>query len=226
MEYLPALKASRGMRVRSELAAKFSAKYSNAPAVLAYYREAIQSAPNEFQPEDDILSDRVDPKVWGELFLEPLVQRCEQGKWDWAFSALRYRTGWKNRPAYVARISAALLKHHPILLRAVRQIPENELEPWARAVREAGAVGDLALVELLKPALEDRRQAPINLGAGGVNEGRVCDRALFAILNILDGDSFAAFKKAGVTDWNEKAFDRMIGVVKERLKTLQPPPTK
>ena len=47
---------------------------------------------------------------------------------------------------------------------------------------------------VLKPALEDQRQVRIDYGAGGVNEGRVCDHALFAILEILDEDSWTAFQ--------------------------------
>ena len=97
-------------------------------------------------------------------------------------------------------------------------IPDKELEQWAGAVLEAGAVADPALVELLKPALEDKRQARINYGAGGWNEGRVCDRALSAILQILDGDSWAAFKAAGITGWHTEeerleAYDRVIGIL-------------
>jgi len=80
------------------------------------------------------------------------------------------------------------------------------------------------LVDLLKPALKDQRQAWINYGAGGWNEGRVCDRALIAILQILDGDSGTAFKKAGITGWRTEqervaAYDRLIGILTARLES-------
>jgi HEAT repeat protein len=131
---------------------------------------------------------------------------------------------WREKPAYVARVSAVLLKRYPILKRDVRTIPDKELKRWVEAVREAGAVADPALVELLKPALEDKRQARINYGAGGWNEGRVCDRALRAILQILDGDSWIAFEAAGIKSYTEEerveTHDRVIGILKDRLKSL------
>jgi len=84
------------------------------------------------------------------------------------------------------------------------------------------------LIDLLKPALKDQRQARINYGAGGWNEGRVCDRALIAMLQILDGDSGTAFKKAGIKGWRTEqeriaAHDRLIGILTARLES---PPVK
>ena len=224
-DYLPALKATSGTSIRSLLARKFAAKYSNSPPVMAYYREAFQKEPNE------VWWDVVDSRVWSEVFLEPLVRGYEQDKRDYYYALAQHRAGWRNRPEYVARISAALLRHHPILQRKVRHIPKEELEQWTNAVKEAGEVGDLAVVELLKPALEDRRNARVNQGAGGWDEGRVCDRALVAILNILDGDPLAAYKQAVITDWSNekqrwKEFDRKIRILKERLKSLPRPDKK
>ena len=141
-----------------------------------------------------------------------------------ACSAYTRLSGGTGRPI-VARVSTALLKHNPILRRDVRKIPDKELEQWAKAVLEAGEVADPALVELLKPALEDQRPARIDYGAGGWNEGRVCDRALIRDPEILDGDSWTAFKEAGITGWRTEeervqACDRVIGILTERLKSL------
>ncbi len=217
-DYLPALKATKDANVRWLLVPQLFARYSNAPAVLEYYREAFQKNP------DEVYWDAAGNTVWNEEFLEPLVRGCEQDKWQYFDVLERHPAGWKNRPEFVARISAALLKHNPILKRTVRQLPKTELETWAKAVVEAGEVGDLALVELLKPALDDRRDARIDHGSGGVDEGRVCDRALLAILKLLDGDSSVAFTKAGMTYESEKqrlkVFDRMIGILKGRLKPV------
>ena len=71
----------------------------------------------------------------------------------------------------------------------------------------------------------------IDYGAGGLDEGRVCDHALFAILEILDEDSWAAFEKAGIKGGSTeeqrlKACDRMIEILKGRLKSLSPPNKK
>ena len=218
-DYLPALKASRDSNVRHLLVPNLFARYSDDPRVLAYYREAFQKEP------DVVYWDAATVSVWNEEFLEPLVQGCEKDKWHYFSVLSRHSAEWRNRPPYVARVSAALLKHNPILRRELRKIPNEELEQWAKAVLEAGEVADPALVELLKPALKDQRQARINYGAGGWNEGRVCDRALIAILQILDGDSWTAFKEAGITGWRTdkerlEAHDRMIGILTDRLKLL------
>jgi hypothetical protein len=73
--------------------------------------------------------------------------------------------------------------------------------------------------------LEDERPAWIDYGSGGIGKSRVCDRALFAILSMLDGDSWAAFKKAGIIGWRSEeerltACNRMITVLTDRLKAL------
>lgn len=220
-DYLPALKASRLTGLRHLLVSNLFARYSDDPRVLAYYREA-------FQKEPDVVYWDAAISVWNEEFLEPLVQGCEKDKWHYFSVLSRHSAEWRNRPPYVARISTALLKHNPILRREVRKIPDKELEQWAKAVLEAGDVADPALVELLKPALKDQRPARIDRGAGGLNEGRVCDRALMAILQILDGDSWKAFEDAGITEWSTEkegleAYDRVIGILTERLKL---PPIK
>lgn len=221
-DYLPALRAARLAGVRHLLASNLFARYSRDPAVLAYYRE-------EFQKEPDVVYwDAATVDVWNEEFLEPLIQGCETDKWHYFEVLSRHPAEWRNRPPYVARVSAALLKHNPILRREIRTIPDKELEPWAKAVIQAGKVADPALVELLKPALKDQRQARIDYGAGGWNEGRVCDRAVVAILQILDGDSWTAFEKAGITGWRTEseqfeAHDRVIRILIERLKS---PPAK
>lgn len=221
-DYLPALKASRDSNVRHLLVPHLFVKYADDSRVLAYYREAFQTEP------DVVYWDAATVSVWNEEFLEPLVQGCEKDKWHYFAVLSRHSAQWRNRPSYVARVSAALLKHNPILRREVRTIADKELEQWAKAVLEAGVVADPALVELLKPALKDQRQARIDYGAGGRNEGRVCDRALIAILQILDGNSWTAFKEAGITGWRTEkerleAHDRLIGILTERLEL---PPVK
>ncbi len=221
-DYMPALKATRDSNVRYLLVPHLFVKYADDPRVLAYYRDAFQKEP------DVVYWDAATVSVWNEEFLEPLVQGCEKDKWHYFSVLSRHSADWRNRPPYVARISAALLKHNPILRREVRKIPDKELEQWDKAVLEAGEVADPALIELLKPALKDQRPARIDRGAGGLNEGRVCDRALTAILQILDGDSWKAFEEAGITEWSTEkeeleAYDRVIGILTERLKL---PPVK
>ena len=81
----------------------------------------------------------------------------------------------------------------------------------------------MQLVELLKPALDDKRDANIDLGAGGINKRRVCDRAVWAINELLDGDSWLAFKQAGIEGWKTDAeeimaHDTIIAILKKKLQ--------
>lgn len=216
-DYLPALRVSHDSNTRLLLVPNLFARYSDDPRVLAYYREALQKEP------DVVYWDAATVSVWNEEFLEPLVQGCEQDKWHYFSVLRRHSAEWRNRHSYVARVSVALLKHNPILRCEVRNLPDRDLEQWAKAVLEAADVADPALVELLKPALKDQRQARIDYGAGGWGEGRVCDRALIAVLKILDGDSWTAFEAAGVTGWRTEkerlaAHDLLIGILTDRLK--------
>ena len=218
-DYMPALKATRDSNVRYLLVPHLFVKYADDPRVLAYYREAFQNEP------EVVVSDAAASNVWNEEFLEPLIQGCEKNRW-YCFSVLKWHASeWRNKPSCVVRISAALLKHYPILQREVRTIPESELELWAKGVVDASGVPDQSLVDLLKPALEDQRPATIDYGAGGKNAGRVCDRALYAILSILDDDWWAAFKDAGIAGWStederRQACDKVISLLNERLKSL------
>lgn len=218
-DYLPAIKACRDPNFRRLLVPNLFTKYRDDPHVLAYYREAFQNEP------EVVVSDAAASNVWNEEFLEPLIQGCEKNRW-YCFSVLKWHASeWRNKPSCVVRISAALLKHYPILQREVRTIPESELELWAKGVVDASGVPDQSLVDLLKPALEDQRPATIDYGAGGKNAGRVCDRALYAILSILDDDWWAAFKDAGIAGWStederRQACDKVISLLNERLKSL------
>ena len=220
-DYLPLMKGCGSYNVRYSLLPEVFAKFADDPLVLAYYREAFQTSP------DVVSQDGVHPLVWNDEFLEPLTQGYESGKWHYLTPLSRHTAAWRNKPKYTSRISSALLKQHPILKRNVRNIEDQDLSTWAKAVENASSVAAPNLISLLTPALEDKRLASIDLGAGGINKSRVCDRALFAILQWLDGDSWAAFKEAGITGWSTEeekvaASQRMITVLKDRLKSLPP----
>ena len=90
-------------------------------------------------------------------------------------------------------------------------------------MRQAAKVGDVQLVKLLKPALDDKRDANINLGAGGIDKDRVCDRAAGAINELLDVDPWLAFKQDGSQGWETnteriKTYDTIIANLKKRLE--------
>jgi hypothetical protein len=220
-DYLSALKATDHWALRYAFLPHLFAKHAEDPKVVEYYREMFQKNP------DFIYNDSIIPVVWNDEFLEPLVRGCEQGKWHYFMGLQQHVPVWRTNEQVVSRISVALLKHHVILRREVKDIPDEELPRWARAVQDAGNVPDLAILKLLRPALDDQRAANIDLGSGGIHEVRVCDRALVAILTILDGDWWAAFKAAGIQGWKTKderelAYDRVIKNLKTRLESEAP----
>ena len=214
-DYLPVLKETDDTNLRFLLLEPMFAKHADAPEVSNYYREAFKTDP------ESVYWDGAATNVWHPEFLEPLVQGCEQDKWKYFEVLRRHKKEWHDRPEIVARVSKALLKHHPILSQNTEDIPDDDLSKWANAIEQAADVGDKKLVELFKPALSDRRDADIDLGAGGIRKNRVCDSAMLAILTILDGDSFVAFKKAGYVEWKiedkNKVYDPMIDVLQKRL---------
>lgn len=215
-DYLSALK-TRHWSLRYELLPYLFAKHADDPKVLEYYREMFKQEP------DFISHDAISPAAWNDEFLEPLVRGCERGKWTYFAGLTRHVPKWRDNEMVVSRVSAALLEHHAILRRDIDKIKESELDTWSRAVWDASNVPDPKLVKLLQPALDDHRNANVDLGSGGINEARVCDRALDAILTILDGDPWITFKAAGISGWKtreegEAAYDRVIDIVKARLK--------
>jgi len=224
-DYLSALRTTRDWNLRYVLLPLLFVRHAENPMVLQYYHEMFQKDP------DRVYQDSIIPSVWNAEFLEPLVQGCEQGKWGYFMGLSRHVQAWRNDKPVVLRVSAALLKHHAILRRDLNEIPDNELETWARAVREASYVPDPGIVKLLKPALDDQRQANIDVGSMGIDEARVCDRALVAILQILDGDSMPAFKAAGIAEWKTReerrsGHNRMIEKLKARLEQVPAPAAK
>ena len=65
--------------------------------------------------------------------------------------------------------------------------------------------------------------ADIDFGAGGINRSRVCDRAVWGINELLDGDPWLAFKRAGIEGWKRdaeeiEAHDKVIAIQKKRLE--------
>lgn len=217
-DYLSALKQTRDWVPRHMLLELLFVRHANDPKVLEYYREMFEQDP-DFTCQDAMVQN-----AWNKEFLEPLVQGCEQGYWGCFTGLSRHAPAWRNDYDAVSRVSVVLLNHHAILQRDVKDIPENKLAEWARAVQDASSVPDPKIVDLLKVALDDQRGADIDLGSGGIDHARVCDRAVDAIVKILDGEWWPAFKAAGITGWRtkaerESAYDRMIEILKVRLKS-------
>ena len=204
---------------RHIIAKEVAQRFPKAPQVLAYYREELAKENN------NAWSDALILEVWNGEFLKVFVERYEQGKRWPDFSTLeRHRKEWIGKPDCVARISAGLLKQHPILKATPEQLLKHELHEWSRAVRYAGATGDRQFIKFLAPALNDTRLVKEPEYSSMISlPTRVCDYALSAIQTILDGDSTSASKKAVIAGWSSgserfAAFDRAITETKKRLE--------
>lgn len=174
-------------------------------------------------------------EVWqNPVFVEPLVKRYERNG-DSSLELQQLRSVWITNQPIVARLSTALLKHHPTLTRDVAELSGADLCDWREAVDDAGAVGNTKFLEWLEPALDDRRILPDCVPQGSSQprtrwEPRVCDCAARAMLTVLDGDWWLAFKKSGIEGWSTQeadyaAHDRIIADLKRRLsreKTSRP----
>ena len=97
--------------------------------------------------------------------------------------------------------------------------------------KAAGIIGDTNFLKWLEPALDDKRIAPDCLSEFDSRprptwNQRICDYALRAVLMILDGDSWSAFKKAGIEGWRTRekasaAHDRVIADLIKRLRLIK-----
>jgi len=235
-DLLPALKRREGsMDGRDQISRQLAKRFSDAPMLRAYYHEArasfqesLEKARRDGTAEPYInrtpwWDDLVPHQVWKAEFAEFVLARYEAGDVCVGIDKfVAYREQWIADPQYVARLSAAFLKHQPILSRDVKKLSGKKLPDWYEAALEAAALRDTNIVKLLEPALRDKRTLEIDLGSGGKFRVRVCDHAVEAILEILDGDSWLAFAKAGISGWTtdregRAAHDRVILELRKRL---------
>jgi hypothetical protein len=126
----------------------------------------------------------------------------------------------------VARLSAALLKHRPLLAANVSQLATNELFAWAHCAHEAAIVGDENLLKVLAPALDDTRMAihpHEHLMANLPDRRRVCDHALEAIASIMDIPIYQQYGiRRGLSGLEpQEDCNRAIADVKRRLSTWE-----
>jgi hypothetical protein len=208
---------------RDSIVSEIARRFSNSPRVVAYYEKEFKNA--DSPAWDDCLISN----IWNPEFIEPFIERYEQGKDVLTLGVLAmHRTDWSGNPQYVARLSAALLKRQPILNRDVSELSNDELCAWSTAVGDLSMVADTNFLKGLEISLDDKRVIPDCIPKYS-QQGRlpwtprVCDRALGAILMIVDGDSWSAFKKAGIKGWRTKeedyaAHDKVIADLKTRLK--------
>jgi hypothetical protein len=196
-------------------------RFPNDPRVLAYFVDQLSR-------DDGDAFFSFPREVWqNPVFVEPLVKRYEKNGSD-TMELLQLRTAWITNSQIVARLSTALLEQHPVLNRNVAGLSGTDLCEWGSAASVAGIIGDKIFLKWLTPALDDKRIVPDCTSESDSRPRlswtpRVCDCALGAMLMIFDGDSWSAFKKAGIQSWRTKeedyaAHDKVIANLKERLK--------
>lgn len=219
-ELLPALKSRSWVDGKEAIMRIVGRRFPNDPEVLSYF-------------EDQLSRDNGDAffsfprEVWqNPVFVEPLVKRYEKNGND-GMELLQLRPEWISNQQIVARLSNALLQRNPLLNHKVAELSGAELCDWPSAVSDAGIIGNTNFLKWLEPALDDKRIVPDCLSKYDSRprapwNPRICDCALGAILMIVDGDSWSAFKKAGIAGWRTKeedyaAHDRIITELKKRL---------
>jgi hypothetical protein len=220
-ELLSALKSRSWVDGKGAIMTIVGRRFPNDPGVLAYFEDQLSR-------DDGDAFFSFPREVWqNAVFVEPLVKRYEKNGKD-SRELLQMRPAWIGNQQIVARLSSALLKRHPVLNQNVAELSVAELCDWQSAVDDAGIIGNTNFLKWLKPALDDKRIVPDCLSKYDSRprapwDPRICDCALGAILMIVDGDSWSAFKKAGVPGWRTKeedyaAHDRIITELKNRLK--------
>jgi len=220
-ELLSALKSRSWVDGKDAIMKIIGRRFPNDPGVIAYLVDQLSR-------DDGDAFFSFPREVWqNPVFVEPLVKRYEKNGSD-SMELLQLRTAWITNSQIVARLSTALLEQHPVLNRNVAGLSGTNLCEWGSAVSEAGIIGDTNFLNWLTPALDDKRIVPDCTSKYDSQPRlpwtpRVCDCALGAMLMILDGDSWSAFKKAGIQGWRTKeedyaAHDKVIANLKERLK--------
>ena len=223
-EVLSALKSRSWVDGKAALMTIVGSRFANEPKVLAHFVEQLSH-----DHGDAFFS--FPREVWqNPLFVEPLVKRYERHGNNSA-ELRELRSLWINSPQIVARLSTALLKKHPTLSRNVAELSGDDLCNWISGVSDAGIIGDTNFLKWLEPALDDKRIAPDCLSEFDSRprptwNQRICDYALRAVLMILDGDSWSAFKKAGIEGWRTRekasaAHDRVIADLIKRLRLIK-----
>jgi hypothetical protein len=208
--------------------------YAGAPIVVDYFYSRIVDTDKRIT--EDL--QRV-PKIWDSRFLPALLNRFDVHghRWNDIFVILRqHGTPQRSDPQIASRLSNSLLRFGWI-------DPRQQYAPSALAsnLTLMGHTCDRNMIPQLTPYLNDTTQT-IDLTQAGLRIDirlpplRVCDHALEAILEILDGGSGKAYKAAGFKSTTTRRAgpddgaeinrirDRMITALKQRLVELNGQP--
>jgi hypothetical protein len=223
-EVLSALKSRSWVDGKAALMTIVGSRFANEPKVLAHFVEQLSH-------DDGDAFFSFPREVWqNPVFVEPLVKRYERHGNN-SRELWEVRSVWINMPEIVARLSTALLKNHPTLSRNVAELSGDDLCNWRSGVLDACMIGNTNLLQWLEPALADKRIVPDCISEFDSRprsrwKPRICDCAAGAVLMIVDGDSWTAFKEAGIESWDTQeeyyaAHDRVIADLIKRLRLIK-----
>lgn len=221
-ELLSALKSHSWVDGKGAITEIIGKRFPDNPRVIGYFLDQLSR-------EDGDAFFSFPREVWpNPAFVEPLVKRYER-KRDDIRELEQLRTQWVTNQSIVARLSITLLQKHPVLNQKVADLSGTNLCDWCSGVSDAGVIGNTNFLNWLAPALEDKRITPDCIAKWDSRprprwRPRVCDCALSAILMIVDGNSWSAFKLTGEESLlmtQEKDYllhDQVIADVKKRLR--------
>jgi hypothetical protein len=181
-ELLDALKLRQNtVDGRNVIASQLGRRFANDPNVVAFISDELRKA--KF---DDVLAGG----IWNPVFVPILVDNFEKtgdsSCLDYVLGS--HRGDWASNTQVVARLSAALLKHRPLLATNVSRLGTYDLFAWGTCAHEAAIIGDRGFLWILAPALDDERMAvhPHEREMANIpDRRRVCDHALEAIASIM-----------------------------------------
>jgi hypothetical protein len=185
---------------RQDIALYVGKHYPKDPAVIAWYSERLQAK------DLAALSDLRLAVLWDASFVQLItgLYESETSRCPDALSILhQHRKDWDKDAGVIKRLSAAVRKDFaPLLETKVADLDVARLEAWAYGVELLAMTVDQRAIELLRPALDDKR---VFRGTGRLATCpgnpppalRPCDCALDAVLTLLDGSPVLAYAKAG-----------------------------
>ena len=181
-ELLDALKLRQNtVDGRNVIAGQLGRRFANDPNVVVFASDELRKG-----KIDDVLAGG----IWNPVFVPILVDNFEKtgDSSTLAYVLGSHRGDWASDTQVVTRLSAALLKHRPLLARNVSRLGTNDLFAWAASAHEAAIIGDRGLLRILAPALDDERMAihpHENEMANMPDRRRMSDHALEAIASIM-----------------------------------------
>jgi len=165
---------------RHAIARELGRRFADDPDLIAYVSGELA----QHHVEDVLVGG-----IWNPAFATQLVNDFEKSGNPSSLHILgMHRGDWAANTQVVARLSAALLKHRPLLAAHESELEKKDLPAWCDAAREAAVVGDTGLIKFLAPALDDTR-TPVHPDedkmANLPDRRRLCDHALEAIAAVL-----------------------------------------